>query len=318
MNDKKKEIVLSTIAANVYHITGCPDYSWDALVILNIEQRVKAYLNAICNKAIKNKNKKKKKKLKKDQQQNTFNNLKPNDIYTALRGTPEYYGTKYSILWKKLKKKLAAEQDDPMEVIDEDIDAHETVDVLENALGKLNDNSKEYKQFIKEKETIIRHADKLTLPMTLEEYQQYHKKPKIKFTKELLRYWLDWDKISIDLSTIFAWLITYKIRKIVAKAKVKHANSVNSLFTNEDCELDYQRKKMLDVIHFVDQINSDNNNNNYNNNKRTITTNLLQLDLQNLFMECDEYYMSDKSNKQTDFALFDAIDTIRQSKFELN
>ena len=51
------------------------------------------------------------------------------------------------------------EADDPMEIVDEETDALETVDVLQSALDKLNDGFKQFTQYVQEKEEVKRHAD---------------------------------------------------------------------------------------------------------------------------------------------------------------
>ena len=238
----KDQEILCTIAANVYHFTGCGSYKSDGTIVANIEKRVKAYLSAIRHRAVKKATRKGVK----------INNLKPGDIYTALKGTPEFYGVRYCILWKKLKRKLEMEADDPMEIVDEETDALETVDVLQSALDKLNDGSKQFTQYVQEKEEVKRHADILTNSMTLDEYQQYHKKPKIKFTKEMLKHWLEWERITPDLSTIFAWLTVYKIRKIMYKATKSHEIMNSSLFSNEETQLKKLRDTMLNLSYFID------------------------------------------------------------------
>lgn len=290
----EKEI-LCTIAANIYHVTGCPDYPWDGSVVSNVERRVKTYLNAVIAKAIRKIEKKKRRNVTSGvNRANCMYSLKPGHIFEALRSTPEYYGVKYSILWKKLKRKINVDQADPMEpdvTVDDD-----PVDVLKDALSKLDDNSQAYERFSKEKQDRAVEADRLTRFMSLSEYQKYHRKRKIKLTDGQLRYWLNWEKMNSDMVTIFSWLSSYKIKKVVQKALCNCNRFERSLFTDEETEYARLRTVPIAIDHFVEG---------------NEITEALQQSLRTLMDDTDRRF-SLYSSPSCDFGMFDTVATIRK------
>lgn len=138
----------SKIETYIYVFTGCKQVRPD--IVFDVEKRLKIYLSELKRKAEKLTTKRKKPKIN------------VNDMYDALRMTPEYYGAKRCLIIKKLSRKV--EKVGTIDVVDivdvaediledaaenevvEDVDIKEQIE-LYSELEKLNDGTPEYLKF---------------------------------------------------------------------------------------------------------------------------------------------------------------------------
>lgn len=223
------------------------------LVVLQLEKRLKCYLNDIRDRILKRKavesdmtmklrtkNKKKSKKddksVKKKQKSASFT-LK--DLYYELEDSTESYGVQRCILLKKVGRSLTKEEIDPEDtiaVVDED----ETIDVLQEQLDKLNDNSRLYSRYERERLIAMKLADVLTNSMSLDEYMEYNKTANAKFIqkRELFDKWMQWNKMGDNFYIAFSWLCVNKIKKMTKYALDKRRLDISSLFIPSWTEVD--------------------------------------------------------------------------------
>ncbi|CAM6054140.1 unnamed protein product, partial [Sphagnum tenellum] len=171
-------------------LTRCNDYDSESVIIKNISLRVKRYLHAICEKAIVMKNEKScsKRGRKPNIAHCKKGTIRTQDLFDALKGTPEYYGARRCLIIKKLSRKLNKTDDENVvkdELDDKSGDKSEdedSINELQKELSLLDDKTKGSRTFEKERTDTMLHADEMTKQMTLEEYMEYTKNSKIKFT----------------------------------------------------------------------------------------------------------------------------------------
>lgn len=149
------------------------------------------------------------------------------DIYLALEGTPEMYGVKRCVILKSLAK--SADETQKPEVGDEAESPDDTLDSYQSQLRALDDGSDAYRTFEASRLQDLVDADELTQRMTLEEYLAYSKRGKTAFVDRPKAFceWLDWTpRPSRIILTAFGWLATYRIKQLINRAiKRKTAES---------------------------------------------------------------------------------------------
>lgn len=302
------EYFKTKIETYIYVFTGCKEVHAD--IVSDVEKRLKSYLLELKCKAEKSTTKRKKSKLN------------VNDMYEALRNSPEYYGAKRCLIIKKLSRKV--EKVGTLDIVDV-VDVAE--DILENAgevmedvdrdlkeqtelyseLEKLNDGTLEYKKFEADRLEYMRSAADLTDEMDREEYTAYYKFKTKKFIGKSRHthfcLWMDWNTSlpTDDVFIIIGWLSVTKIRSILKKALKKRYDEprYNTLFAPPTIQID--KNIPLHPKYFL------------NNAKYAgYSDKHLKAELSTIFNETNEKFAPPHGKQRTD--IFSLIKNLREEK----
>lgn len=315
----------------IYMLTGNKregDVNSD-IIILYVEVRLKEYLNSIRDGILRRKNdqatpdpnkpKRGRKKVAKiiKKEINKFN-LK--DLYEELDDTLEYYGVQRCIILKTVSRKLEKKdivEDLPDDVVVEDDDVEETViqeedtiDELQTQLNNLDDKSRLYKKFEKERYLVMAAADNLTQMMSLEEYEKDYRNVKSKFIqkKDLFDKWIGWNKMGDNLYIAFSWLCVNRIKEILRHALDKRKIEQSGYLFLPD-RITYDRKVLLDHKYVTERYLQ--------------TPSFIQVQAKNdmdFFVNMDEKFkhQDDYTNvKRTQFALFNRLNQYQASEINM-
>ena len=257
------------ISNSIYSLSGIrftEDLN-DNIVVLLMEKKLKSYICSILRNIVKrkqtqieqlHKGKRKRKKQKLNDENPVESKQKTtiriNDIYEELNDTLEYYGVKRCVILKRISTSLEKKKDDvaiELDVVTEadvpvGIDAADAVsdddtiglDLLQQQLRKLDDGSRLYLRFEKQRLINMQIADQLTQDMSLQEYLEYNTYSSSKFidNSQLFHQWLDLESIHINkelsknIYIALGWLCVNKIRLLLTAAISRRAKHVGNPF----------------------------------------------------------------------------------------
>lgn len=245
------EYFRNKISDILYVITGQRNH--DPNVSVFLETAVKEHLQSIV--AACDAEKKKRPKAKA---------INEDDLFNALRGSPEYYGARRCLVLKQLGRKWSnLEGDDSIidevdeeEQDDGDNEDSDPTDTLESdplsILTSLYDDTPESQEFQRILRQILERADSLTKSMDAGEYLEYSKFAKTKFIdkKPLFCQWLASFKRKPNpkLYTLYGWLATFFIRKHTMEALQKRFHSTAGLFMYDT--IHYDKNHPLNITDF--------------------------------------------------------------------
>jgi hypothetical protein len=276
--DVARKTFQTKILDTLYVLTGCR-YS-DEKIVDRLEQQLLVYIANIKDEARRILTSEGENGVKRRGRKRTRPTSEPpitlQHIFQILQGTPEFYGAKRCIILKQYSRKVEKLDDSLSDVDDEapsdvevdDVEEKKTDEAteaeqwseLQKQLAELDDGTEVYKKFEKNRLDGMLHADRLTLSMTREEYEdEYSRISSIKFIKKKDHFciWADFLPRPNDfVFIVLSWLCTNKLRTLVRSAfqkmSIDHPQRQPCIGLFARNHIDIQRTEPIPVKYFVD------------------------------------------------------------------